>query len=261
MAWWTRQKPALETRDPGLPLIRLDGVSKVFRGDADEETRALDAVSLDIAREIRLGVGPLGLRQVDVSLHPGAAGRPDERSLLVQRPSRGSAGPRRQGARAQRRRRSDLPELQPDWRHDGVRERRVSADRPRRGRRRSASLASTRRSNASAWRPAPSSAQGRSPADINSWSPSRARSPGARPSSLPTSRLETSIRRAAKRSCGMLDELHAGGSTICLATHDPDYIAMAQRHIYLFDGRVTPEPVNLIACPPAHLLYSHRTTV
>jgi putative ABC transport system ATP-binding protein len=42
---------------------------------------------------------------------------------------------------------------------------------------------------------------------------------------------------------GMLRELHADGATICLATHNPHYIAMAERHIYLFDGRIVPEPV------------------
>ena len=41
----------------------------------------------------------------------------------------------------------------------------------------------------------------------------------------------------------MLSELHAGGSTVCIATHDPRYIAMARRHIYLFDGRVVGDPV------------------
>jgi putative ABC transport system ATP-binding protein len=40
-----------------------------------------------------------------------------------------------------------------------------------------------------------------------------------------------------------LRELHAGGCTICLATHNPHYIAMAQRHIYLFDGRLVDQPV------------------
>jgi len=37
----------------------------------------------------------------------------------------------------------------------------------------------------------------------------------------------------------VLSELHAGGATVVLATHNPNYIARAQRHIYLFDGRVT----------------------
>jgi len=41
----------------------------------------------------------------------------------------------------------------------------------------------------------------------------------------------------------MLSELHADGATVCLATHNPLYIARAQRHIYLFDGRVMAEPV------------------
>jgi putative ABC transport system ATP-binding protein len=40
----------------------------------------------------------------------------------------------------------------------------------------------------------------------------------------------------------MIDELHAGGSTVCLATHNPRYIARAERHIYLFDGRLVDRP-------------------
>ena len=36
----------------------------------------------------------------------------------------------------------------------------------------------------------------------------------------------------------MLDELHAGGATICLATHNPDYIARTERKLHLFDGRL-----------------------
>jgi putative ABC transport system ATP-binding protein len=39
-----------------------------------------------------------------------------------------------------------------------------------------------------------------------------------------------------------LGELHAAGCTICLATHNPRYIALAQRHIYLFDGRLADRP-------------------
>jgi putative ABC transport system ATP-binding protein len=41
----------------------------------------------------------------------------------------------------------------------------------------------------------------------------------------------------------MLSELHAAGATVCLATHNPLYIARAERHIYLFDGKVMAEPV------------------
>ena len=41
----------------------------------------------------------------------------------------------------------------------------------------------------------------------------------------------------------MLGELHADGATVCLATHDPRYIAQAKRHIYLFDGQISKDPV------------------
>ena len=53
MPWWRRKADAPEpdsTADPNLPLIRLEHVSKVFKGDADEETRALDDVTVDIQR-------------------------------------------------------------------------------------------------------------------------------------------------------------------------------------------------------------------
>jgi putative ABC transport system ATP-binding protein len=40
----------------------------------------------------------------------------------------------------------------------------------------------------------------------------------------------------------ILSELHKEGSTICIATHNPNYIALAKQHIYLFDGRITDEP-------------------
>ena len=42
----------------------------------------------------------------------------------------------------------------------------------------------------------------------------------------------------------MLGELHADGATVCLATHDPRYIARASRHIYLFDGQIVLDPVS-----------------
>jgi putative ABC transport system ATP-binding protein len=38
----------------------------------------------------------------------------------------------------------------------------------------------------------------------------------------------------------LLDELHAGGATIVMVTHDPRYIPRARRSVYLFDGRLAP---------------------
>jgi len=39
----------------------------------------------------------------------------------------------------------------------------------------------------------------------------------------------------------LLRELHAGGATICMVTHNPDYAKQASRSIHLFDGRLVGE--------------------
>ena len=38
----------------------------------------------------------------------------------------------------------------------------------------------------------------------------------------------------------LLGELQAGGATLVVVTHDPRYLREAQRSVYLFDGRVVP---------------------
>jgi putative ABC transport system ATP-binding protein len=39
----------------------------------------------------------------------------------------------------------------------------------------------------------------------------------------------------------LLRELHAGGSTICMVTHDPRFTRYADRSVHLFDGRIVEE--------------------
>jgi putative ABC transport system ATP-binding protein len=39
----------------------------------------------------------------------------------------------------------------------------------------------------------------------------------------------------------LLHELHRGGATVCMVTHDPRYAQHAERSIHLFDGRVVEE--------------------
>ena len=43
----------------------------------------------------------------------------------------------------------------------------------------------------------------------------------------------------------LLRELHRGGSTICMVTHDPRYADHAQRQIQLFDGRIVDESASV----------------
>ncbi|MGD0013072.1 MAG: ABC transporter ATP-binding protein [Bryobacteraceae bacterium] len=42
----------------------------------------------------------------------------------------------------------------------------------------------------------------------------------------------------------LLRELHRGGATICMVTHDPRYASYADRTIHLFDGRVVEETAD-----------------
>ena len=39
----------------------------------------------------------------------------------------------------------------------------------------------------------------------------------------------------------LLRALHERGTTVCMVTHDPRYLAYAQRTIHLFDGQVVEE--------------------
>lgn len=43
----------------------------------------------------------------------------------------------------------------------------------------------------------------------------------------------------------LLRELHRGGATICMVTHDPRYARYADRSIHLFDGRIVEEKVEM----------------
>jgi putative ABC transport system ATP-binding protein len=51
----------------------------------------------------------------------------------------------------------------------------------------------------------------------------------------PTGNLDSSNGEAVME---LLRELHRGGTTICMVTHDPRFARYAQRAVYLFDGRV-----------------------
>jgi putative ABC transport system ATP-binding protein len=54
----------------------------------------------------------------------------------------------------------------------------------------------------------------------------------------PTGNLDS---RNGEAVMALLDELHKGGATICMVTHDARYAELARRKIRLFDGRVVDE--------------------
>jgi putative ABC transport system ATP-binding protein len=54
----------------------------------------------------------------------------------------------------------------------------------------------------------------------------------------PTGNLDS---RSGERVMELLKELHQGGATICMVTHDPRYLKYAERAIHLFDGQVVDE--------------------
>ncbi len=51
----------------------------------------------------------------------------------------------------------------------------------------------------------------------------------------PTGNLDS---KSGEQVMSLLSELHQGGSTICMVTHDPRYLSHAERTIHLFDGYV-----------------------
>ena len=44
----------------------------------------------------------------------------------------------------------------------------------------------------------------------------------------------------------LMAELHHGGATICMVTHDPRWAEHAQRTIHLFDGQIVDEKVAVV---------------
>lgn len=54
----------------------------------------------------------------------------------------------------------------------------------------------------------------------------------------PTGNLDSTNGEAVME---LLRELHRGGATICMVTHDPRYARHADRSVHLFDGRVVDE--------------------
>jgi putative ABC transport system ATP-binding protein len=250
MSWFRRKaKDASLTDDPTDaigpedPVIRLAGVSRMFKGDADEETWALRDVTVDIQRRDYVCIsGPSGcgkstllsvlaLLDTPQSGRYWLKGRPVDRMTPAER------------ARA---RSLDIGLIFQSFNLIGDMSVYENVEYPLtvRGvaaaeRRATVEAALERVGIAGRAKQRPGSLSGGHQQLV-----AVARAIAGRPAVLladePTGNLDSKSGEALMQ---MLGELHADGATVCIATHDPRWIAQAPRHIYLFDGAVVAGPV------------------
>ena len=221
-----------------MPVIRLERVSRIFQGDADEETRALDEVTLDIGRGEYVAVsGPSGCGKSTFLSILGLLDTPTSGRYWLN----GRATDRLTPGERARVRNLDVglvfqtfnllgdltvfENVEYPLTLRGVpaaeRKARVDAALDRVG------LTGRARSH-------PGSLSGGQQQLV-----AVARAITGRPAVLladePTGNLDSKSGEALMR---MFGELHADGATVCVVTHDERWLAEAKRHIRLFDGRV-----------------------
>jgi putative ABC transport system ATP-binding protein len=239
--WWRKSKAEAGKPtpvDPNLPLIRLEGVSKVFEVETDEETRALENVTVDIqAGEFVTVSGPSGCGKSTFLSILALLDTPSAGRYLFG----GRATDRLTLAEKARVRNVDIGMVFQSFNLIGdmtVVEnveyplviRGVAADE----RRARVAAALERVGLTPRGKQRPGSLSGGHQQLV-----AVARAVAGRPAILladePTGNLDSKSGEALMQ---IFAELHAEGSTICIATHDPRWFRESQRTIQLFDGQV-----------------------
>ena len=247
MSWWNRGKArdADAVSDSSMPLIRLEGITKIFKGDeAEEPAVALQDVTIDIGRGEYVSVsGPSGCGKSTFLSILALLDSPTKGRYWLNGRATDALSP----ADRARVRNVEIGLIFQSFNLIGdmsvwenveypLTLRNVSpADRKGRV---EAALDRVGLMARAKQRPGQLSGGHQQLVAI-------ARAIAGRPPILladePTGNLDS---KAGDDLMQMLSELHKDGATVCLATHDPLYIANAQRHIYLFDGRVTQTPIS-----------------
>ena len=239
MPWWRKAKtePDLPV-DPNLPLIRLDHVSKVFQGDADEETHALDDVSVDIEKGDYVAVsGPSGCGKSTFLSILALLDSPNKGRYWLN----GRATDRLSPGERARVRNLDVGLVFQSFNLLGdltvfenveypLTVRGVSADE--RKSRVDAALERVGLTARAKMRPGSLSGGHQQLVAV-------ARAITGRPAVLladePTGNLDSKAGDALRE---MFGELHRGGATVVVVTHDPRWLNDARRQIQLFDGKI-----------------------
>ena len=194
-----------------------------LRDGRDRGARAARRLVRRGGQRIRRHHGTVGLGQVDDD-EPDRLPRRADLGPLPARRRVDVSGPRRRpaGRDPQPEDRLRLPDLQPAPARRRLPERRAAAGLRRHAPRRSADASPKRRSNGSVWPTACGTGRTSSRAASASASPSPAPWSTTRRSSSPTSRPATSTARTGEEIIDVFDQLHAGGNTIILVTHEDE---------------------------------------
>ena len=246
MAWWKKREPKPAPSEPasGWPLIRLEGVTRIFEGEAqtDEPAVALKDVTVDIDRGEYVSVsGPSGCGKSTFLSILALLDTPTSGKYWLNGRATHTFTP---GERA-RTRNVDVGIIFQSFNLIGDLTVYENVEYPLtlRGtnaeeRHRRVMSALERVGLASRAKQRPGSLSGGHQQLV-----AIARAVAGQPPIVladePTGNLDSASGEVVMQ---MIGELHKSGSTICLATHNPHYIAMAERHIYLFDGQVVPGP-------------------
>jgi putative ABC transport system ATP-binding protein len=241
MPFWRKRQADAEAdtaADPDLPLIRLENVSKVFAGDADEETRALDGVSVDIHRGEYVTVsGPSGCGKSTFLSILALLDTPTSGRYWLN----GRATDRLSPTERARVRNLDVGLVFQSFNllgdltvYENVEYPLTFRNIPADERKARVDAALERVGLTARAKMQPGSLSGGHQQLV-----AVARAITGRPAVLladePTGNLDSKAGDALRQ---MFAELHADGATVCVVTHDPRWTEEAKRHIHLFDGKL-----------------------
>jgi putative ABC transport system ATP-binding protein len=248
MSWWRRaeRKPAVEakleeTSGRDWPVIRLEHVSKIFKGD-EEDTVALDDVTVDIHRGEYVSVaGPSGCGKSTFLAMLALLDTPTSGRYWLN----GQPTDRLKPADRARVRNLDVGLIFQSFNLIGDMTVYENVEYPLTLR--GVPAAERQERVQAALRRVGLTARGKQRPGTLSGGHQQlvavARAITGRPSILladePTGNLDS---KSGEALMEMFGELHADGATVCLATHDPRWLAQAHRQIYLFDGRMVDPP-------------------